>query len=107
MLCIRLFIFKVAKNFCQFSVHDCCYFLPCIGYSKHSNNVELLKVCDAEVRAIVIALFLLLMNNIGGNLPLIVDPISKAIGYRESLYLVWPGKQVGIDIRSSALRVFI
>jgi hypothetical protein len=31
------------------------------------------------------------MNNVGGNLPVIVDPISKAMGYREALYLVWPG----------------
>ena len=31
------------------------------------------------------------MNNIGGNLPVIVDPISKSTGYREALYLVWPG----------------
>jgi hypothetical protein len=31
------------------------------------------------------------MNNIGGNLPVIVDPISKATGYREALYLIWPG----------------
>jgi hypothetical protein len=25
---VRLFIFKVAENFCQFSVRDCRYFLP-------------------------------------------------------------------------------
>jgi hypothetical protein len=52
------------------------------------------KVCDAQVRATCIALFLFLMNNVGGNLPVIVDPISKAIGYREALYLIWPGSIV-------------
>lgn len=51
----------------------------------------IVEVCDPQVRATCIALFLFLMNNIGGNLPVIVDPISKAMGYREALYLVWPG----------------
>ena len=33
------------------------------------------------------------MNNIGGNLPVIVSPIEDAIGYRQAIYLVWPGAQ--------------
>ncbi len=51
----------------------------------------IVEVVEADVKAISIAVFLFVMNNIGGNLPVIVDPISKALGYREAIYLVWPG----------------
>ena len=51
----------------------------------------IVEICAPEVKSVSIALFLFIMNNIGGNLPVIVDPISKAIGYREAVYLVWPG----------------
>jgi len=35
--------------------------------------------------------FLFFMNNIGGNLPVLVEPLSKAIGYRESLWVFYVG----------------
>lgn len=31
------------------------------------------------------------MNNIGGNLPILVDPLAKAIGYRESISVFYAG----------------
>lgn len=31
------------------------------------------------------------MNNIGGNLPVLVEPLSKSIGYRESLWVFYVG----------------
>lgn len=31
------------------------------------------------------------MNNIGGNLPILVDPLAKAIGYRESVSIFYAG----------------
>lgn len=41
------------------------------------------------------------MNNIGGNLPILVDPLAKAIGYRESVSVFYAGfylisKSIGI-----------
>lgn len=51
----------------------------------------IVEVVDKNVKAISIALFLFIMNNIGGNLPVIVSPIKDAIGYQEAIYLVWPG----------------
>ena len=51
----------------------------------------IVEVCDPEVKSTAIAVFLFIMNNIGGNLPVIVDPLSKALGYREAIGLVWPG----------------
>lgn len=35
--------------------------------------------------------FLFVMNNIGGNLPILVDPLAKAIGYRESVSIFYAG----------------
>jgi hypothetical protein len=31
------------------------------------------------------------INNIGGNLPILVDPIAKLIGYRESIAIFYAG----------------
>jgi len=49
------------------------------------------EVCQTQVKSTCIAVFLFLMNSVGGNLPVLVDPVSKAIGYREAIYLFWPG----------------
>lgn len=53
----------------------------------------IVEIVNQDVKAISIALFLFIMNNIGGNLPVIVSPIEDAIGYRQAIYLVWPGAQ--------------
>ena len=45
-----------------------------------------------EVRSTCIAVFLFLMNLVGGNLPVIVTPLREHFqDYRVALYLVWPG----------------
>ena len=51
----------------------------------------IVEICDPEVKSTAIAVFLFIMNNIGGNLPVIVNPLSQAVGYREAIGLVWPG----------------
>ena len=56
----------------------------------------IVEIVNSEIKAISIALFLFIMNNIGGNLPVIVSPIADAIGYQEAIYLVWPG-MVGLS----------
>ena len=62
----------------------------------------IVEIVNPDVKAISIALFLFIMNNIGGNLPVIVAPIRDAIGYREAIYLVWPGM-----IAASAVLFFV
>jgi len=62
----------------------------------------IVEIVNPDVKAISIALFLFIMNNIGGNLPVIVAPIRDAIGYREAIYLVWPGM-----IAASAILFFV
>jgi len=51
----------------------------------------IVEIVNPDVKAISIAMFLFIMNNIGGNLPVIVSPIEDLIGYREAIYFVWPG----------------
>eukprot|EP00094_Tigriopus_californicus_P011698 TCALIF_11302-PA protein Name:"Similar to spns2 Protein spinster homolog 2 (Danio rerio)" AED:0.05 eAED:0.05 QI:1/0/0/1/0.5/0.33/3/0/447 len=51
----------------------------------------IIEVCPTEVKSAMIGVFLFIMNNIGGNLPVIVDPLAKSMGYREAIYFVWPG----------------
>lgn len=52
----------------------------------------IVEIVDQEVQATSIALFLFFMNQIGGNLPIIVSPLNHCLGdYRFVLLLVWPG----------------
>ncbi|KAG5893319.1 hypothetical protein JTB14_000278 [Gonioctena quinquepunctata] len=49
------------------------------------------EIVPLKVRSTTIGVFLFVMNNIGGNLPIAVEPVSKMIGYRESLYIFYVG----------------
>merc|ERR1712192_11241 len=53
----------------------------------------IVEVVAPEVRATAIALFLFFMNQVGGNLPVIIDPLRSALGndYRAALGVMWPG----------------
>ncbi|KAL3272564.1 hypothetical protein HHI36_014034 [Cryptolaemus montrouzieri] len=51
----------------------------------------LVEIVPLKVRSTTVGIFLFFMNNIGGNLPILVEPVSKAIGYRESLYIFYAG----------------
>nr|CAD7594416.1 unnamed protein product [Timema genevievae] len=51
----------------------------------------LVEIIPLSMRSTAVGVFLFVMNNIGGNLPILVDPISKMIGYREALYIFYVG----------------
>lgn len=51
----------------------------------------LVEIVPLKVRSTTVGIFLFVMNNIGGNLPIVVEPVSKAIGYRESLMIFYAG----------------
>lgn len=52
----------------------------------------IVEIVEPEVRASCIALFLFCMNQVGGNLPVIITPIKSLLDdYRLSLALIWPG----------------
>lgn len=49
------------------------------------------EIVPLQVRSSTIGVFLFVMNNIGGNLPILVDPVAKAIGYRGSIMIFYAG----------------
>lgn len=49
------------------------------------------EIAEVEVRSIVVGLFLFIMDNVGGNLPVVVDPVADAYGYRTALIIFFPG----------------
>ena len=52
----------------------------------------IVEIVEPEVRASCIALFLFCMNQVGGNLPVLVTPIKFYLDdYRLALALIWPG----------------
>ncbi|XP_039268574.2 protein spinster homolog 1-like [Styela clava] len=51
----------------------------------------LVEFYPAHARASAVACFIFVINNIGGNAQLIVPPLADLMGFRESLYLVYPG----------------
>jgi len=51
------------------------------------------EVVPASIRSGSVGTFLFLMNNVGGNLPMLVDPLTKVqgLGLQSTLYIMWPG----------------
>jgi MFS family permease len=49
------------------------------------------EIVPLEVRSSIVGVFMFVINNIGGNLPILVDPIAKQIGYRESISIFYAG----------------
>ncbi|KAL5277932.1 hypothetical protein ACFFRR_002900 [Megaselia abdita] len=49
------------------------------------------EIVPLKMRSSVIGIFLFVMNNIGGNLPIAVDPVSKILGYRAALMIFYAG----------------
>ncbi|KAG7205141.1 hypothetical protein KM043_005510 [Ampulex compressa] len=45
------------------------------------------EIVPLSMRSTVVGVFLFVMNNIGGNLPILVEPTRWVIGFRESLYI--------------------
>lgn len=51
----------------------------------------IVEIVPVDVRAVCIGIFLFIMNNIGGNIPILVDPVSEIYDYRTALYIFYPG----------------
>lgn len=51
----------------------------------------LVEIVPVQVRSTSVAVFLFVMNNVGGNLPILVDPVAKYLGYRESVMIFYAG----------------
>lgn len=51
----------------------------------------LVEIVPLSCRSTTVGVFLFVMNNVGGNLPILVDPVSKAIGYREAIMIFYAG----------------
>ena len=52
--------------------------------------VTLVEVSPHRVKSSVLGIFLFLMNNAGGNLPVLLDPLSKMVGYRQVSAIIIP-----------------
>ena len=52
--------------------------------------VTLVEVSPRRVKTSVLGIFLFLMNNAGGNLPVLLDPLSKMVGYRQVSAIIIP-----------------
>lgn len=51
----------------------------------------IVEIVPLEVRSSVVGVFMFVINNVGGNLPILVDPLAKYIGYRESIAIFYAG----------------
>merc|ERR1711915_410530 len=51
----------------------------------------ILELVPENTRSITVSMFLFIMNNIGGNLPVLVEPFTDWIGLQGTLYIFWPG----------------
>ncbi|XKL64412.1 hypothetical protein PGB90_004498 [Kerria lacca] len=51
----------------------------------------LVEIVPLSVRSTTVGVFLFVMNNIGGNLPILVEPVRKASSFRHSLAIFYAG----------------
>jgi MFS family permease len=51
----------------------------------------ILEIVPDNVRSITVSTFLFIMNNLGGNIPILIQPVAEAIGLKPALYMFWPG----------------
>ncbi|CRL01903.1 CLUMA_CG015071, isoform A [Clunio marinus] len=51
----------------------------------------IVEIVPLEFRSSVVGIFMFVINNVGGNLPILVDPLAKMIGYRESIAIFYAG----------------
>merc|ERR1712071_28218 len=51
----------------------------------------LIELVPVKVCSVIVGIFLFVMNNIGGNFPVVVNPIKDSIGYRQALFIFYPG----------------
>lgn len=53
--------------------------------------VTVVELVPLSVASAAVALYLFIINNIGGNLSLLIPPLQSKIGLRYSLFLLFPG----------------
>ena len=53
--------------------------------------VTVVELVPVSVASAAVALYLFIINNIGGNLSLLIPPLQSKIGLRYSLFLLFPG----------------
>ncbi|XP_045589099.1 hexuronate transporter isoform X2 [Procambarus clarkii] len=58
----------------------------------------LLELVPDTVQSTSIAVFLFVMNNVGGNVPVVVDPLSHLLTYRGALYIMYPGMYLASSV---------
>jgi hypothetical protein len=51
----------------------------------------IVEIVPLEVRSSIVGIFMFVINNVGGNLPIFVDPLAKVIGYRASIAIFYAG----------------
>ncbi|CAH1393582.1 unnamed protein product [Nezara viridula] len=51
----------------------------------------LVEIVPLAVRSTTVGVFLFVMNNIGGNLPILMEPVRKATSFRDSLAIFYAG----------------
>ena len=52
--------------------------------------IAIVEILPSGVKTSVLGFFLFVMNMVGGNLNVLIDPLSKKIGYTEALFFFWP-----------------
>ena len=48
------------------------------------------EITPVEIHGVTTALFLFILNNIAGNLPIVVAPLSRLLGLRGALFIMSP-----------------
>ena len=64
----------------------------------------LIDIVPKHLCSLVVGIFIFIMNVIGGTLPVVIDPLSKLIGYRVALLIFYPG---GLGLSMTSFQVIL
>lgn len=51
----------------------------------------LVEIVPLSVRSTTVGVFLFVMNNVGGNLPILLEPVRKATSFQDALAIFYAG----------------
>lgn len=65
----------------------------------------LVELVPKNVRATAVTVTLFIINNIGGNIPVAIDPLKNAIGFRRALAIMYSGSLFLCKLRIPRSRI--
>ncbi|XP_023337354.1 uncharacterized protein LOC111708261 [Eurytemora carolleeae] len=79
----------ISSRQCQVNIFI--YSTDIVPDNVRSIYLYILEIVPDNVRSITVSTFLFIMNNLGGNIPILIEVVAEWIELKPALYMFWPG----------------